>query len=104
MWQQLTDFSHLLLHAAKNLLPIILVVAFFQLFVLQQVPENLIPILIGLLIVVLGVALFLQGLELGIFPIAKSLSNDFARRGNLFLLLTFGFAIGFSAVIVEPCG
>ena len=100
--QQLQAFLYLLLHAGKNLLPIVLVVAFFQIFVLAQVPENLLSISIGLLIVVIGVALFLQGLELGIFPIAKSLSNDFARRGNLFLLLVFGFAIGFSAVVAEP--
>ncbi len=102
MQQQLKDFIHLFIHAGKNLLPIVLVVAFFQIFVLAQAPDNLVSILLGLLIVMVGVALFLQGLELGIFPIAKSLSNDFARRGNLFLLLAFGFAIGFSAVIAEP--
>ncbi|MGE4294483.1 MAG: DUF1538 domain-containing protein [Campylobacterales bacterium] len=100
--QQIKDFLHLFIHAAKNLMPIVIVVAFFQIFVLGQVPENLVSIAIGLLIVMVGVALFLQGLELGIFPIAKNLSNDFARRGNLFLLLVFGFCIGFSAVVAEP--
>lgn len=100
--QQLKAFFELLIHAGKNLLPIIAVVAFFQVLILQQMPEDLLSISIGLMIVVVGVALFLQGLELGIFPIAKSLSNDFARRGNLFLLLTFGFFIGFSAVVAEP--
>ncbi len=46
--------------------------------------------------------LFLQGLELSIFPLGKSLANQFARKGSLWLLISFGFAIGFSAVIAEP--
>ena len=98
----LQAFSHALLHALKNLLPIVAVVLFFQLAILQQVPENALSMAIGLLIVAVGVALFLQGLELSIFPVGKSLSNQFARRGSLPILLSFGFAIGFSAVVAEP--
>src|SRR5690554_2697149 len=56
----------------------------------------------GLLIVAVGVALFLQGLELSIFPVGKSLSNQFAKRGSVPILLSFGFAMGFSAVVAEP--
>lgn len=95
-------FGHALLHALKNLLPIVVVVVFFQLAVLQQVPENTLGMAFGLLVVAVGVALFLQGLELSIFPVGKSLSNQFARRGSLPILLTFGFALGFSAVVAEP--
>ncbi|WP_338090053.1 DUF1538 domain-containing protein [Natronospirillum operosum] len=76
--------------------------AVFQAFILQQVPDNLLSMALGLLIVAVGVALFLQGLELGVFPIGKSLANQFARQGSVFILMGFGFAIGFSAVIAEP--
>lgn len=99
---ELKIFWHTLLHAGRNLLPIVLVVAAFQLVVLQTVPEGLAGILVGLGVVVVGVALFLQGLEMGIFPLGKSLSNAFARRGSLPLLLVFGFSFGFAAVIAEP--
>lgn len=95
-------FSHSLLHALKNLFPIIAVVVFFQLLILQQIPENIFVMAAGLLIVAVGVALFLQGLELSIFPVGKSLSNQFARRGSVPVLLSFGFAMGFSAVVAEP--
>jgi hypothetical protein len=98
----LTSFGHSLLHALKNLLPIVVVVVFFQLVILQQVPDNLASMTIGLLIVAVGVALFLQGLELSIFPVGKSLSNQFAKRGSIVILLSFGFAMGFSAVVAEP--
>jgi antibiotic biosynthesis monooxygenase (ABM) superfamily enzyme len=89
-------------HALKNLFPIIAVVVFFQLVILQQMPENTLAMAIGLLIVAVGVALFLQGLELSIFPVGKSLSNQFARKGSVPVLLSFGFAMGFSAVVAEP--
>ncbi|WP_151703886.1 DUF1538 family protein [Nitrincola alkalilacustris] len=98
----LKAFSHAFLHALKNLLPIIVVVVFFQLVILQQVPDNTLSMALGLLIVAVGVALFLQGLELSIFPVGKSLSNQFAKRGSVPILLSFGFAIGFSAVVAEP--
>ncbi|RUO31555.1 DUF1538 domain-containing protein [Aliidiomarina sedimenti] len=98
----LKDFYHAVVHALRNLLPIVIVVAVFQALVLQQMPDGLASMALGLLIVAFGVALFLQGLELSIFPVGKSLSNQFARRGSLPILLLFGFAIGFSAVIAEP--
>ncbi len=99
---QLREFARILRHSFRNLVPIIVVVAFFQLAVMRQVPDGVGSMAFGLLVVVLGVALFLQGLELGIFPIGKSLSNDFAKRGSLPLLMGFGFCLGFSAVVAEP--
>lgn len=98
----LRTFGRSLLHALKNLSPIVLVVVVFQFAILRQVPENTLSMAFGLLIVAVGVALFLQGLELSIFPVGKSLSNQFALRGSIPILLAFGFAIGFSAVVAEP--
>ncbi|HSM26776.1 MAG TPA: DUF1538 family protein, partial [Thioalkalivibrio sp.] len=99
---QIRQFLGLLSHAFRNLLPIILVVGIFQFLVIRQVPDAWLPMAVGLLVVVLGVALFLQGLELGIFPIGKNLSNEFARKGSLPLLMIFGFCLGFAAVVAEP--
>ncbi len=99
---QLSEFFRILQHSFRNLLPIIVVVAFFQLAVMRQMPDGLLSMAFGLLVVVFGVALFLQGLELGIFPIGKNLSNEFAKKGSLPLLMIFGFALGFSAVVAEP--
>lgn len=69
---------------------------------MQEIPDNSLSMVIGLIIVAFGVALFLQGLELSIFPVGKSLSNQFAKRGSIPILLAFGFTIGFSAVVAEP--
>lgn len=97
-----SGFLGLLGHAARNLVPIIVVVSVFQFLVIRQVPEDALSMAIGLGIVVVGVGLFLHGLELGIFPIGKNLSNEFARKGSLPLLMIFGFCLGFAAVIAEP--
>lgn len=95
-------FSGDLKNSFKDLVPIILVVAFFQAVILQTMPENLTSIVIGLTIVAIGLALFIRGLELGIFPIGENLATDFAKKGSTFWLLLFAFTIGFSTTVAEP--
>jgi len=102
MKESLKIFAGDLKNAFKDLLPIIIVVALFQGLIIQAVPENLISIIIGLSIVAVGLALFIRGLELGIFPIGEGLAVDFARKGSVFWLLTFAFTIGFSTTVAEP--
>ena len=86
----------------RDLLPIVLVIAFFQIVVLQQTPEHLPQIFIGLLFVVLGLTFFIFGLEQGLFPIGESMAHAFASKGSIFWLLTFAFALGFGTTIAEP--
>ena len=85
-----------------DVLPIIAVVSFFQIVVLQQPFPNLFEILIGLVFVVVGLMLFVEGLEIGLFPIGENLSYSLVKKGSLFWLLTFSFLIGFSTTIAEP--
>lgn len=95
-------FINALFGSLRDLLPIVLVIAFFQLFVLEQTPDNLIQIIIGLFFVVLGLTFFIFGLEQGLFPIGESMAYAFANKGSAFWLLTFAFALGFGATIAEP--
>jgi len=100
--ESLKIFISDLKNSSKDLLPIVAVVAFFQIFVIQKTPDDLISICIGLAIVAIGLALFIRGLEIGIFPVGENLANDFAKKGSVFWLLTFAFLIGFSTTIAEP--
>lgn len=88
--------------STRDLLPIILVIAFFQIVVLQQPIPNLGQIVLGFVLVVLGLSLFVKGLEIGLFPIGESMAYAFARKGNLWWLLAFAFALGFGTTIAEP--
>jgi hypothetical protein len=102
MKDSLKIFGGDLKNSFKDLLPIIIVVAFFQAVVIRTVPDNLASIVIGLTIVAVGLALFIRGLELGIFPIGEGLAVEFAKKGSVFWLLTFAFTIGFSTTVAEP--
>lgn len=85
-----------------DLLPIIVVIGFFQLVVIRQPLPNFTEVLVGSLFVVLGLSLFIQGLEMALFPIGESLAQALARKGSLFWLLLFSFLLGFSTTIAEP--
>ena len=88
--------------ALWDLLPIIVVVSFFQFVVLRQPFPNLTAILVGLVFVVIGLTLFIEGLKIGLFPIGENLSYALAKKGSLFWLLLFAFLLGFSTTIAEP--
>ncbi len=90
-----------LLDSLRDLLPIILVIGFFQLAVLQQPIPNFGEIALGIAFVVIGLTLFVQGLNMGLFPIGETMAYSFASRGTLFWLLLFAFALGFGTTIAE---
>jgi len=91
-----------LLDSVRDLLPIILVVAFFQLLILRQPIPNLESILIGTLLVVVGLTLFIKGLEMALFPIGETIAYAFAKKGSPMWLLLFAFSLGFGTTIAEP--
>jgi hypothetical protein len=84
------------------LLPILAVVGIFQLLVIQQPFPDLANLLTGIILVTLGLTLFMYGLELALFPIGDSMAYAFARKGSVFWLVIFAFALGFGTTIAEP--
>jgi hypothetical protein len=85
-----------------DLLPIIIVVAFFQLFVIRQPLPQVGEVIYGSVLVMVGLLLFIEGLEMSLFPIGENMANALALKGSLFWLLLFGFLLGFSTAIAEP--
>jgi hypothetical protein len=98
----ISDLLRSLLDSIRDLTPVILVIAFFQIFVLKQPIPNLAGLASGLLMVIIGLALFVRGLEIGLFPIGETLAHEFARKGSLFWLMLFAFLLGFGTSIAEP--
>ena len=86
----------------RDLAPIVLIVAFFQLAVLGQPVEHLGQIAIGFLFVLLGLSIFIRGLEMALFPLGEALAGAFARKGSLAWLIAFAFALGFGTTVAEP--
>jgi len=98
----LLTFLKTTLGSARDLAPIIIVIAFFQLVVLQQPLPNLGQTLFGTGLVILGLTFFVFGLEMGLFPIGESMAYAFARKGNVWWLLFFAFCLGFGTTVAEP--
>lgn len=86
----------------RDLLPIVIVVAFFQLAVLRQPLPDLVGIAVGAVMVVFGLALFVRGLQMGLFPIGEAMATGFARKGSLLWLSLFAFSLGFTTTVAEP--
>lgn len=100
--KQLLAFWYSLLNSARDLTPIVVVIAFFQLIILQQPIPDFGNLLIGLFLVVVGLSLFVYGLEMALFPLGENMAYAFARKGNIWWLLAFAFALGFGTTIAEP--
>ena len=88
--------------SARDLVPIILVIAAFQVLVLRQPIPDFLDVVVGCVCVVVGLALFVQGLEAGLFPIGAMLADGLARKASLPWLLVFAFGLGFGTTVAEP--
>lgn len=102
MISALHRFGRVMLGSARDLVPILAVVVFFQAVVLNQPFPDAAAMVVGLVLVVLGLTFFVFGLEQALFPIGESLAYDFARKGSATWLFVFAFALGFGTTIAEP--
>jgi len=113
----LIDLLKTLLLTSRDLLPIIILFGFFQIVVLKQSIVNLPRILVGSLYVLIGLTLFLTGLDEALFPVGNIMASqltdpvflssaggavdltDWRIYGWVYL---FAATIGFSTTIAEP--
>ena len=111
------SFSKILLATCRDVLPIIILITFFQLFILRQPIPHLRRLVVGGIYVVIGLALFLAGLEKALFPLGKIMAAqlsdpvfiygtqeavaiaDWKAYGWVYL---FAAMIGFATTIAEP--
>ena len=104
------------LNTIRDVAPIVLLIAIFQIFIIKKSIPNLKNVVFGVVLVIFGLTFFLMGLEQALFPVgelmAKQLSNpDFIGAkysGSLsdwqayYWVYIFAALIGFSTTIAEP--
>ncbi len=111
---------HTLLATVADVLPIGMVIVIFQLFVLRQPIPNLERVMFGFMYVLIGLVLFIQGLEMALFPIGKLMAEQLTAPefiggatqtsdmvkgfhwSDYHWVYAFALAIGFSTTIAEP--
>ena len=100
-----------LLSTIRDILPIASIIGFFQVVVLRRPLNNVAQLLWGFAFVILGLAMFLLGLQLALFPLGEEMANQLTAgldgvEGKpwyaYYWTYLFAFAIGFSATIAEP--
>ena len=106
-----------LLSTFRDVAPIVAILFAFQLLVLRRPLVNAPRIAAGLLYVILGLALFLEGLDLALFPLGKLMAAQLTDPAFLYdgapppevvhwsdylWVYAFAAAIGFSTTIAEP--
>jgi hypothetical protein len=113
MWEALEAFR-VLGETVRDVLPIAAILGVFQMFVLREPLPNPRQLALGFGYVLAGLALFLLGLELAIFPVGRTMAAQLtapeflgARAGEspaaaYFWVYGFAFAVGFSTTLAEP--
>lgn len=105
-----------ILSTSLDVLPIILFIFLFQVFVIRQPIRDLRRLVAGIAFTILGLGLFLVGLEQALFPLGRLMAEqlthpEFLVQGatnvdfhwsNYSWVYVFAFAIGFATTIAEP--
>jgi hypothetical protein len=116
MNEALQHFFSVLVGTILDVLPIAGILVGFQFLVLRRPIKNPKEVLFGFLLVLLGLALFLEGLDLALFPLGELMANqltspeilDITDTGegvkwhHYFWVYLFAASIGFSTTIAEP--
>jgi len=102
MKEPLLHFLKTMMSSLRDLAPIAIVIAFFQIFIIKQPIPNMDELVVGSILVVLGLTFFIYGLEMGLFPLGESMAFAFAHKGSVFWMLFFAFCLGFGTTVAEP--
>ena len=111
----LAAFADAALSTAMDVAPIVAILALFQFAVLRRRPPRLRRIAIGFVYVLVGLTLFLIGLEEALFPLGETMARQLtapeaigassqggADWSDYLLVYAFAAAIGFAATVAEP--
>jgi hypothetical protein len=105
------NLMHTFIETFWDVMPIILVLFGFQIAILKQKIHNLKRIVVGFILVWIGLALLILGLEKALFPLGKLMATqltsehfikDASNWANYYWVYIFAASIGFAATIAEP--
>ena len=85
-----------------SVLPIVLYLFLFQLAVLRMPVAGAASIVAALVLVILGLAFFMEGLKFGLMPLGSIIGNTLPKKAGAALILGFSFLLGVGATLAEP--
>lgn len=95
-------FGLVVREALEAIAPILALFFIFQRFILKLTRRQVLRILGGMGLAFVGLALFLQGVNIGFYPVGIALGESLGRLDHVWLLIPIGFVLGFTATVAEP--
>ncbi len=95
-------FTATLWESMQTLAPILLFFALFQILYLKMPRLFIIKVIRGLTISLIGLALFLFGVEYGFLPAGREMGIIAGSLSYNWILIPIGFALGFVVTLAEP--
>ena len=86
----------------KALLPLVVYLALFQIFILKQIVADSEVITLGLIAVILGLMFFMEGIKLGLMPFGEEIGNKLPKKVTLPIVLIIAFLLGIGVTFAEP--
>lgn len=96
------SLSSYLKEVMLSLGPIVFVFVIFELFAKDVRRKDIIKIVMGLLVTLLGMTFFLTSVNVGLLPIAQSIGEVMTNSTFKYLLIPLGMLIGYISVAAEP--
>ncbi|MBQ7668970.1 MAG: DUF1538 domain-containing protein [Clostridia bacterium] len=85
-----------------GILPILIVISILQFTIVPVEMDLYIKFLVGTVMVVIGLVMFLVGVEIGFLKIGESIGSALVKTGHLRMILLFTAVLGFAATLLEP--
>ena len=95
-------FGRVLLGVFQALLPLLISFFIFQIFYLKLPASYIKNIIKGIILVLSGAALFLQGVQIGFLPAGQEIGAVLGGSPHRWLLIPAGFLLGFTTIMAEP--
>lgn len=86
----------------RDVLPVVGVIVFFQLILFRRGFDHPQRLLSGMVMVVIGLYVFVEGLSVGLFPLGETMAMQFSKPENLSWVYLFAFALGYATTMAEP--
>ncbi len=87
---------------AKAVIPLAAYLILFQLFILRQDLTDSQVIMAGLVSVIIGLMMFMEGLKVGLMPFGETIGNSLPTKSPLYVVLTVTFLLGIGVTFAEP--
>lgn len=82
--------------------PVFILISILHFTITPVGAELYFKFILSSIFVILGVSIFLYGINVALIPLGKDISSTLVQKGNVKLLLIFGLIIGFAVTVLEP--